>query len=276
MLEIPESHTIAEQLNETIKGKKIITVATDNYPHKFAFYYEDPKGYDGLLKGKIVGKSSAYGGLVEIIVEDIKIVFGDGANIRYHSNNEEIPEKNQLLIKFDDSSSLTCSTQMYAQIHAVKSKEYENEYYDLAKEKPSPLYNDFNKKYFEKLIDEVPPNTSIKSFLATKQRIPGLGNGTLQDILFNAQVHPKTKIKKLRTKDKNELFESVKKTLKQMRENKGRNTEKTLFGESGKYETILSSKNFKNPCPSCGGKFNKESYLGGTIYYCPNCQKLDF
>ncbi|MCL2116378.1 MAG: hypothetical protein FWH29_09175 [Methanobrevibacter sp.] len=274
MLEIPESHTFAEQLNETINGKKIIHVATDNHPHKFAFYYEDPKGYNDLLKGKIIGRSSAYGGLVEIIVGDTKIVFGDGANIRYFSNNEEIPEKNQLFIQFDDSSSLTCSTQMYALIHIALANEYENEYYDVAKEKPSPLADDFNMEYFEEMLGEVRSNTSIKSFLATKQRIPGLGNGTLQDILFHAKIHPKTKIKMLKVEDNDKLFESVKKTLKLMRKNKGRNTEKTLFGEFGKYETILSSKSFKNPCPVCRDKIVKESYLGGTIYYCPSCQPL--
>jgi formamidopyrimidine-DNA glycosylase len=274
MLEIPESHTIAEQLNEAIKGKKIITVATGNYPHKFALYYDDPNEYDDLLKGKIIEKISAYGGLIEIIAEDTKIVFGDGANIRYLSKDEEIPEKNQLLIKFDDLSSLTCSTQMYAQIHVAIATEYDYMYYDVAKEKPSPLSDDFNREYFESLIGEVSPNASVKSFLATKQRIPGLGNGTLQDILFNAKIHPKTKIKKLTLDDKDRLFESVKKTLKTMRENKGRNTEKTLFGEFGEYETILSSKTFKNPCQICGDKILKESYLGGTIYYCPICQPL--
>jgi formamidopyrimidine-DNA glycosylase len=274
MLEIPESHTLAEQLNETIKGKKIISVVTDNHPHKFAFYYDDPKGYNDLLKGKNIGKSSAYGGQVEIMAEDTKIVLGDGANIRFFLEDGKIPEKNQLLIQFDDSSILTITTQMYAFIHAALANDYENEYYDVAKEKPSPLSKAFDWKYFESLIDEVRPNTSIKAFLATKQRIPGLGNGTLHDILFNAKINPRTKIKKLSTKDKKRLFDSVKNTLKSMSENKGRNTEKTLFGELGGYKTILSPKTFKDPCPVCGDKIIKESYLGGTVYYCPTCQPL--
>jgi len=274
MMEIPESHTIANQLDDTIKAKKIITVATENHPHKFASYYEDPNGYSDLLKGKTIEKSSAYGGLVEIIAEDTKIVFGDGANIRYSDDDEDIPEKNQLLIKFDDLSILTCSTQMYAQIHAAIATEYDYMYYDIAKEKPSPLSDDFTMEYFENLMDEISSNTSIKSFLATNQRIPGLGNGTLHDILFNAKVHHKTKIKKLTIDDKDRLFESVKETLKVMREAKGRDTEKTLFGEPGGYETILSSKTFKDPCPVCGAKIIRESYLGGTIYYCPHCQPL--
>jgi formamidopyrimidine-DNA glycosylase len=35
---------------------------------------------------------------------------------------------------------------------------------------------------------------SAKAFLATEQRIPGLGNGVLQDILFTAGIHPKRKM----------------------------------------------------------------------------------
>jgi len=289
MIEIPESNTISRQLSETIKGKKIVGVVTNNSPHKFVFFYEDPKKYSDMLKGKIIVDTNAYGGQIEIITnenysngkkdknkdDDVVIVLSDDAQIRYIEKNKDLPEKHQLLIRFDDSSSFVCSARMYAQLHVELANNYENEYYDVAKEKPSPIYDDFDMKYFKRLLDEVRPTTSLKAFLATKQRIPGLGNGTLQDILFNAGLHPKTKVKKLSMDDKKMLFKSVKDTLNGMTEKGGRNTEKDLFGNLGSYEVILSPKTFKNPCPSCGGKFHKESYLGGTIYYCPNCQKLD-
>jgi len=32
---------------------------------------------------------------------------------------------------------------------------------------------------------------------------------------------------------------------------------------------------FNKTCPACGGKIVREAYLGGNIYYCPECQKLD-
>lgn len=287
MIEIPESNTIAKQLDETIKGKKIVGVVTNNSPHKFAFFYEDPKEYSDMLKGKIIGDVNAYGGQIEILInenysndkkdkeDNIVLVLGEDTQIKYIEKDEDLPEKHQLLIRFDDSSSLVCSARMYAQLHVALANDYDNEYYDIAKEKPSPLSDDFDMKYFESLLDEVRPTTSIKAFLATKQRIPGLGNGTLQDILFNAGIHPKTKVKKLSKAQKEMLFNSIKDTLNEMVKNGGRNTEKDLFGNFGSYEVILSSRTFKNPCPSCGGKLNKESYLGGTVYYCPTCQKLD-
>ena len=47
---------------------------------------------------------------------------------------------------------------------------------------------------------------SLKALLATKQRIPGLGNGVLQDILFNAKMHPKRKVNRLSEDDKKPCF----------------------------------------------------------------------
>ncbi|MBZ9569952.1 hypothetical protein KQY27_00065 [Methanobrevibacter sp. TMH8] len=287
MIEIPESNTIANQLNETIKGKKVVGVVTNKSPHKFAFFYEDPNEYSDMLKGKFVTNVNVYGGQIEILLaenssyseEDNEnntiIVLSDDAQIRYIEKDEDLPEKHQLLIRFDDSSYLVCSAKMYAQLHVSLLKDYKNEYHDIAKEKPSPLSDDFDIKYFEDLLEEVRPTTSLKAFIATKQRIPGIGNGALQDILFNAKLHPKIKIKKLSKDQIETLFNSIKYTLDEMVKNGGRNTEKDLFGNNGGYEVILSSKTFKSPCPFCGGKLNKEPYLGGTVYYCPNCQKLD-
>jgi formamidopyrimidine-DNA glycosylase len=53
----------------------------------------------------------------------------------------------------------------------------------------------------------------------------------------------------------------------------GRDTEKNIYNEKGGYKTILSSSTYKDGCPICKNNIIKEQYLGGSIYYCPNCQK---
>ena len=53
----------------------------------------------------------------------------------------------------------------------------------------------------------------------------------------------------------------------------GRDTEKDIFGNEGGYKVLLSKNTFKSPCPKCGVVLKKETYLGGSIYYCPCCQK---
>jgi len=58
-----------------------------------------------------------------------------------------------------------------------------------------------------------------------------------------------------------------------MAEKGGRDTEKDIYGVSGGYKTIMSSKNVEAICPACGEPIIKEAYMGGSIYYCSGCQK---
>ena len=118
----------------------------------------------------------------------------------------------------------------------------------------------------------LPHKLSLKAFLATEQRIPGLGNGVLQDILLLARLHPKTKIAVLSPSQWQTLYTTVVKTLTAMRDQGGRDTEKDLFGHEGGYRTLLSSKTLLEGCPECGGDVRKEAYMGGSIYTCPHCQ----
>lgn len=272
MLEIPESYTIAGQLNRTIKGKIISYVKANKSPHSFAWYYGKPEDYDELLSGKEVGMSRAIGCMVEIEAEDCRIVLGDGASIRYYDDLKKIPGKHQLYVEFDDGTALVSTIQMYGGIFAFRDGEFDNMYYIAAKTKPSPLSDDFNREYFASLRDEKTNKLSAKAFLATEQRIPGLGNGVLQDILYNAGIHPKRKMANVSDEEYSKLFDVVKETLKTMADGGGRDTEKDLFGNPGGYKTYLSKKTLWTPCTRCGYELHKDNYMGGTIYYCEHCQ----
>ncbi len=110
--------------------------------------------------------------------------------------------------------------------------------------------------------------------MASEQRIPGVGNGVLQDILFNARIHPKRKALSLSDQERKTLFRSLKTTLKEMTDKGGRDVQTDLLGNNGAYNCILSAKTCKEPCPVCHGAITKEAYMGGSVYYCANCQKL--
>jgi len=88
MLEIPESQTVADQLNHVIQGKVVELVAANQSPHRYAFYFGDPERYNDRLRGKTVGISRALGGLVEIEMENMRILLGDGAIVRYYGAGE--------------------------------------------------------------------------------------------------------------------------------------------------------------------------------------------
>lgn len=273
MMELPEAKVIAQQINETIKGKKIMNVVAAYTPHKFAWYHKDPQAYHELLSEKTIDGAVNQGGMLEIKVQDAVMLLCEGVGIRYHHVNEEHPKKHQLLVEFEDFSAISSSIQMYGGIMCFKEGEIENPYFEIAKAKPSPLKDYFNWEYFNKLIssDEI-QKLSAKAFLATEQRIPGLGNGVLQDILFNAKIHPKRKIITLTSSEKTVLYNSIKTTLAEMIFQGGRDTEKDLFGCPGGYKTKLSKNTVNKPCTVCGNLNKKENYMGGSIYFCEHCQ----
>jgi formamidopyrimidine-DNA glycosylase len=163
---------------------------------------------------------------------------------------------------------------MYGGLWCFKKGDYHNPYYEVARSKPSPLTDEFDWPYFNRLVaaPEV-QNLSAKALLATEQRIPGLGNGVLQDILFNAKIHPRLKVSMLDDAARKRLFQSITSNLKEMVDQGGRDTEKDLFGRPGGYKTKLSQNTVSKPCPVCGGVIVKQPYMG-SIYFCMGCQKL--
>jgi len=275
MIELPEAVSIADQISKTIYGKRISGVVAGHTPHKLAWYSGDHEKYSQLLLGKTIGKATSFGGLVEIKVGNANILFGEGVGIRFHARNEPRPAKHQLLIEFEDQSAISASVQMYGGMGSFVEGELDNPYYKVAREKPSPLFPEFDKVYFEGIISpQAVQKLSLKALLATEQRIPGLGNGVLQDILFNARMHPKKKVGTLSEKDKEVLLSSVKNTLATMASQGGRDTEFDLFGRSGGYKTVLSKSTANKPCSACGTIIRKESYMGGSVYFCEKCQTL--
>ena len=275
MLEIPEALVISEQLNITVKGKRIKEAVAASFPHKFAWYYGDPAEYGALLCGRTLGAAYPYGGRIEIEAEGAVLHFGDGANLRYYEADENLPVKHQLLITFDDGSSLVGTVAMYGGLWAFPAGAMDdNFYYTVAKEAVPPLSDNFDYKYFLTLFNEKSLKMSAKAFLATEQRIPGLGNGVLQDILLNAKIHPKRKMNTLLEEQQRKIFDSIKSTLSEMVNGGGRDTEKDLFGNPGGYKTKLSKLTALSLCPNCGdGAVKKEAYLGGSIYFCEQCQQ---
>lgn len=275
MIEIPEAVNLAAQLNDVVKGNMVAEVVVAYSPHKFAWYQGDPSVYPHLLMGKSITESRPKGGMIEIILEDAIIVLSEGARPAFHAPEEKLPKKHQLLLQLDRGSSISVSVQMYGGILAFRKGEGDNSYYLMAREKPTPLSENFDRFYFEGIITaEGIDKLSAKALLATEQRIPGLGNGTMQDILYNAKIHPKRKVNTITQQETNMLFESIKRTLAEMANKGGRNTEKDLFGQPGGYKTKCSKNSVGKSCEICDTLIEKGSYLGGSIYFCPGCQVL--
>jgi formamidopyrimidine-DNA glycosylase len=273
MIELPEAAVLAAQINQTLSGKTIRGAVANQTPHKFAWYTGDPAEYNQRLAGKIIGTAVGVAGIVEIRAGDMLLTIS--APIRYHAQGEKRPKKHQLLLEFEDGAAISSSAQMWGGFFCFPAGEKGGfADYDIAKTRASPLSEAFDRACFDTLFDAATPKLSAKAFLATEQRIPGLGNGVLQDILWTARIHPRRKMGELSESAIDAMFKAVRQVLAQMTAQGGRDTERDLFGRPGGYKTVLSRKTVGSPCPVCGTQIQKEPYMGGTIYYCAGCQPL--
>ncbi|RPI33994.1 MAG: endonuclease VIII [Chloroflexota bacterium] len=271
MIELPEATVLAAQINQTLKGKQVRHAIANASPHAFAWYTGDPATYSQQLAGAVIGEAAAYGNHIEIQAGDRLLVIS--TPVKYHSVDEKRPQKHQLLLDFEDGTAVSCTVQMWGVMLCLREGQDTGlPDYQIAKQKPSPLSDDFDRAYFDRLMGENTATLSAKEFLATKQRIPGLGNGVLQDILWMARIHPKWKLASLQADEVGQMYRAVKTVLRKMTECGGRDTERDLFGRPGGYKTVLSKKTLGSPCPTCGTIIKKEAYLGGQIYYCEGCQ----
>jgi formamidopyrimidine-DNA glycosylase len=275
MIEIPEAWVLARQLDKTLKGRGVAKVIPWQSPHKMAFIYGKPESYGALFKGKAFEGARGFGSWVEMKFWDVVLAVSEGTVLFYTKDEKSLPKKHQMLLKFDDGSYVGAAVKMYGAVVGAKAGEYDNKYYKVAQEKPSVFSKEFSPSYFQSMIeDEGVQKLSLKAFLATEQRIPGLGNGVLQDILFDARLHPKEKVKETISEQRATLYRTVISVLKEMKDKGGRNTEKDLFGNDGGYQTKMSRNTVGKPCSVCGTLIVKAPYMGGSVYFCPTCQSL--
>lgn len=273
MIELPEAAALAAQVQARLVGRTVVAAEAQHTPHKLSWYFGDPATYGELLAGRAVAGARAWGGHLELVLDgDVLVLLSDGAVPRLLAPAEPVPDRHQLRLDLDDGSTLVVTIAMYGGVQAFRDGENDNPYYLVARAAPSPLADGFDAGVL--LTADGAGRLSAKALLATEQRIPGLGNGVLQDILWTAGVHPRRKVADLGDDARRALVDAVPDVLRRMAAAGGRDTERDLLGRPGGYATVLSRRTLELPCPRCGGRVVKEQYLGGAVYLCPVCQPL--
>lgn len=276
MIELPEAHSLARQLNEAITGQTIDSAIVGKTPHGFAFYCYAHQTYAERLTGRTVRSVCGHGGHVWIDLDDGQsLILGEGAVIRLLAPGAPEPKKHQLYARFGNGSSLVVTISMYAFIVLWDGHQELNPYLQKGLDGPNPLDDSFDFAAFEALASSADAaKLTAKGLLATGQRLPGVGSGVLQDILFNAEINPKCRVSSLNGGDLARLFRALKGTLTEMRNLGGRDTDTDIYGQPGGYPTLASRKTVGTPCPRCGNLIVKEAFLGGSVYFCPHCQPV--
>ena len=275
MFELPEYTILARQINKTLIGKTIQRGHLGNSPHKFVWYNRKPEEFARLTCGKVLGRACVQGRWLIIPLDPgYRLVLGEcGGKILFHAAGSPLPAKYHLWIEFEDGASLTAMTQMWGAMELFEAGK-EQERPPIKGMRVTPVERAFTFKYFSRLIDELllGEKRSTKSLLTQDQLIPGLGNASAQDILFQAHLLPRRALSELSHGQRQDLYNAIVGTVREIIAKGGRNDETDLFGRPGGYIRLMDSAAAGKPCPECGTTVQKIQYLGGACYFCPICQ----
>jgi formamidopyrimidine-DNA glycosylase len=275
VIELPEATVIGTQIRAELAGKQIACGNQGNSPHKFAFTSGTAEEYEQIFKGKTIGPARGHGSAILVPIEPshVLVLGGGGERILYHQEERTHPKKRQLLLQFTDGTSLTVTVSGWGNVMLLPQATV-GEHRHVQGDRIPPLSDGFTWEHFQGLFGVVDPESSksCKFFVISEPGVWGIGNGCLQDILYHAGIHPRRRIVDLSEDDKHALYDAIVGTLSQMVELGGRESERDLYGNRGRYVRILDSKTKGQPCPQCATPIEKSQYLGGAIYYCPICQ----
>jgi formamidopyrimidine-DNA glycosylase len=276
MIELPEAVTIARQIDADLAGKRVVSADTGSSPHKWVFYTPPHEELEKRVAGKVIGEASGVGRAVHVkLGQDLTLFIDDfGGRILYHEPGKCLPKKFHLALTFDDDSFLTIAIQGWGFI-AVATEEELREHARRRAQGLSPINVHFTEGHFYASLDRYEQKTkdSIKTFFTNGRSVSGIGNGYLQDVLFRAGIDPRRKVESITREEQHILYRSVKETIDQAISLNGRECERDLYGEPGKYTPAMDRFSKGKPCPTCGSPIRKISYLGGSCYICSECQR---
>ena len=273
MIEIAESKSIASQLKKELKGKSIIEVSILKSPHKFCWMCMSEEHYEEILLGNVVTDVTSSAHYIRIhLSSGHELACAEDVTYEFKPK-DLVSQKNQLVLIFENDDALELKIKFYGFILLGKPEDLyaHYPYYKMAIDSIHPCDDQFTYDYFLASTHLLEPKGSVKSALATEQHLPGLGNGTLQDILFDAKLSPKRKINTLTKDDRVRLYQTTINKIDEMITFGGRDQTLSIYGEKGGYQVKMS--NSKTCCPICQTPLTKEAFLGGKVIYCPNCQK---
>jgi formamidopyrimidine-DNA glycosylase len=273
MIELPEAVTIARQLEAAVRGKRIVSGSTGSSPHKWVFYEPGREMLEKRLRRNAVSGVTSTGRAIHIAVSSGRILTVDdfGGRVTYHSGGERPPKKYHLLIGFEDGSYLTVAIQGWGFIALDTKRQLDARTKSLATAL-TPVGRSFTLKRFKVRFEEADEKDPIKTFFTNRKNVAGIGNGYLQDILFRAKIDPRRKAADIRKDEMAALHRAVRETVTQAIGLNGRECERDIYGQPGRYKPIMDRHTAGKPCPVCRSTVQKMSFLGGSCYVCPKCQ----
>ncbi len=188
--------------------------------------------------------------------------FGMTGGLKYFKDVDEELDYDRVLFRFANGYQLAYLSQR--KLGAVDVIDDVDRFIDAKRLGPDALDQDFDLAAFKQAVEG--RRAMAKSVLMDQSTVAGIGNVYSDEILFQAGIHPRTKIDKLDEETLERLFRTMKDVLHTAVEVQGRPEQ---FPDS----FIGPHRHEGGSCPICKAELERVQVGSRHAYYCPNRQQ---
>jgi formamidopyrimidine-DNA glycosylase len=141
---------------------------------------------------------------------------------------------------------------------------------------PEPLEGGFQADYLPRVIGS--RRAQIKPLLLDQKVVSGIGNIYVDEILYDARLHPRRKANTLSEGEWKDLYHAIRSNLAAGVEHRGTTVRlfKDVLNRPGEHQNHLRVfEKQGQPCPGCEGRVVREKVSGRPSHFCPECQRED-
>jgi len=262
MPELPDVEVMRRYLQSTALHQEIKTVDL-----RAEIILED-EGEPQALQEALVGRSFEstqrhgkwlFASLNEGAQKYLVLHFGMTGGLKYTKHGEQEPEYTQALFRFVNGYQLA-----YISMRKLGELEVIERVADFIKEKDlGPDALAITQLDFKKAVEG--RRIMAKSLLMDQETLAGIGNVYSDEILFQAGIHPRSKINGLDAGELENLFATMKEVLQTAIK---RQAEPEKFPEN----YITPHRHAEGRCPRCGAELQQVQVGSRHSYFCPNRQ----
>ena len=278
-IELPEAKILAEQMDETLRGKQIQSYQLQDLTkmQRIGMLDKDLTSFNRLVDGQVESVTSR-GNVVRMKLDKgMNLILAPeyGGQVFYQAKGNKVPAKFHLKVDFSDGTALTVRLTSMGHFSVLQDEDLQPSYVyrrDFNPKVLSPIEDGFIFEHFSRLLAD--NNRMLKPVLVGKDAVVvGLSNSAFQDIIYRARLHPKRKASELNQKEGRALYDAVKLVVEERIRLNGKDQFYDLHGNQGGYTPAMGPNMKRKSCLNCGTPIEKLSVGGGHVYLCPNCQK---
>lgn len=220
-----------------------------------------------IFKKSLIGKSfisvKRHGKYLFIELNPIFLIFhfGMSGDVAFFKNKKEEPKHSRLLFKFKNGCFFSyISQRMFGRVNLTENLD---QFINMKRLGPDAYTMNFNQ--FKRTINK--KSAILKNALMNQQIVAGIGNIYSDEILFQAKIHPKTKINVLNEDQLEILFKAIKNVLKVRIDKKG---ELSTYPQ----DFLIPHRDKDETCPICDSNIQIYEISQRHGFFCPKCQVL--